>query len=86
MANGVVVPLVGLLVGLNYIMHEVVVNSLIKLAKDRPLCKLEMMKVGVIDNVLDVLHVGPNSLTSIIAKLLLILTNNNSIAKGIVAA
>ncbi|CAM6095033.1 unnamed protein product [Calypogeia fissa] len=85
-ANGAVVPLVGLLVGSNYIMHEAAVSSLIKLAKDRPLCKLDMVKAGVIENVLDILHVGTDSLTSVIAELLRILTNNSSIAKGSAAA
>ncbi|KAL2624510.1 hypothetical protein R1flu_008755 [Riccia fluitans] len=85
-ANGAVVPLVGLLVGSNFVTHESAVSALIKLAKDRPLCKLDMVKAGVIDNVLDILTVAPDSLSGVIAELLRILTNNSSIAKGSAAA
>ncbi|BBN12529.1 hypothetical protein MPTK1_5g20900 [Marchantia polymorpha subsp. ruderalis] len=85
-ANGAVVPLVGLLVGSNFVTHEAAVSALIKLAKDRPLCKLDMVKAGVIDNVLDILTVAPDSLCGVIAELLRILTNNSSIAKGSAAA
>ncbi|KAL3686272.1 hypothetical protein R1sor_008846 [Riccia sorocarpa] len=81
-ANGAVVPLVGLLEGSNFVTHESAVNALIKLAKDRPLCKLDMVKAGIIDNLLDILTVAPDSLCAAIAELLRILTNNSSIAKG----
>lgn len=85
-ANGAVVPLVDLVVGTNYHLHEAAVSGLIKLAKDRPLCKLDMVKGGIIDNVLDILLEAPDSLCALSAELLRILTNNSSIAKGVAAA
>ncbi|EFJ29879.1 hypothetical protein SELMODRAFT_90812 [Selaginella moellendorffii] len=81
-AYGAVVPLVGMMVGANYNVHEAAVSCLIKLGKDRPLCKLDMVKAGVIDNVLESLFAAPDSLCSLNAELLRILTNNSSIAKG----
>eukprot|EP01018_Ginkgo_biloba_P037971 Gb_38411 [translate_table: standard] len=85
-AHGAVVPLVGLLLGGNYLLHEAVINALTKLGKDRPLCKLDMIKAGVVENILEILPEAPDSLCSLMAELLRILTNNNSIAKGTSAA
>ncbi|KAG4398927.1 hypothetical protein AAZX31_08G137600 [Glycine max] len=85
-AHGAVVPLVGLLSGRNYILHEAISRALVKLGKDRPACKVEMVKVGVIESVLDILHEGPDYLCAAFAELLRILTNNASIAKGPSAA
>ena len=85
-ANGAVVPLVSLVVGTNFSLHEAAVSGLIKLAKDRPLCKLDMVKAGIIDNVLEILPEAPDTLCALIAELLRILTNNSSIAKGAAAA
>ncbi|KAJ7554976.1 hypothetical protein O6H91_05G018000 [Diphasiastrum complanatum] len=83
---GAVVPLVGMLSGTNYTMHEAAISALIKLGKDRPLCKLDMVKAGVIDNILETLSLAPDSLCALNAELLRILTNNSSIAKGATAA
>jgi hypothetical protein len=83
---GVVVLLVGLVGGTNDQLLEAVVSALVKLGKDRPLCKLDMVKAGVIDSVLEILHVAPDSLCALIAELLRILTNNSSIAKSASAA
>ncbi|QCD84732.1 vacuolar protein 8 [Vigna unguiculata] len=85
-AHGAVVPLVGLLSGTNYILHEAISRALVKLGKDRPACKMEMVKAGVIESVLDVLHEAPDYLCAAFAELLRILTNNASIAKGPSAA
>ena len=83
---GAVVLLVGLVGGTNYQLLEAVVSALVKLGKDHPLCKLDMVKAGVIDSVLEILHVAPDSLCALIAELLHILTNNSSIAKSASAA
>ncbi|XP_024360310.1 protein CELLULOSE SYNTHASE INTERACTIVE 1 isoform X2 [Physcomitrium patens] len=85
-ANGAVMPLVDLVVGTNFSLHESAVSGLIKLAKDRPLCKLDMVKGGIINNVLDILPEAPDSLCALCAELLRILTNNSNIAKGVAAA
>ncbi|KAL2343023.1 hypothetical protein Fmac_004308 [Flemingia macrophylla] len=85
-AHGAVVPLVGLLSGRNYALHEAISRALVKLAKDRPACKMEMVKAGVTDSVLDILHEAPDYLCAAFAELLRILTNNTSIAKGPSAA
>lgn len=81
-ACGAVVPLVQLVVGTGYPLLEVAVSALIKLAKDRTLCKLDMVKSGIIDYVLDIFPVIPDSLCAVIAELFRILTNTSSIAKG----
>ncbi|XP_048335509.2 protein CELLULOSE SYNTHASE INTERACTIVE 1 [Ziziphus jujuba] len=81
-AHGAVVPLVGLLYGKNYLLHEAISRALVKLGKDRPACKMEMVKAGVIESTLDILHEAPDFLCSAFAELLRILTNNASIAKG----
>lgn len=81
-ACGAVVPLVQLVVGTGYPLLEVAVSALIKLAKDRPLCKLDMVKAGIIDYALEILPVIPDSLCALIAELFRILTNTSSIAKG----
>ncbi|KAK9096777.1 hypothetical protein Sjap_022274 [Stephania japonica] len=85
-AHGAVVPLVGLLFGRNYLLHEAVSRTLVKLGKDRPACKMEMVKAGVIESVLDILHEAPDFLCSVFVELLRILTNNSTIAKGPSAA
>nr|GMC63126.1 protein CELLULOSE SYNTHASE INTERACTIVE 1 [Ipomoea batatas] len=85
-AHGAVIPLVGLLYGQNYMLHEAISRTLVKLGKDRPSCKLEMVKAGVIESILDILHEAPNFLCAAFAELLRILTNNAAIAKGSSAA
>ncbi|KAK4583959.1 hypothetical protein RGQ29_021901 [Quercus rubra] len=85
-AHGAVIPLVGLLFGKNYMLHEAISRALVKLGKDRPACKMEMVKAGVIESILDILHEAPDFLSAAFAELLRILTNNASIAKGPSAA
>ncbi|XP_076919159.1 protein CELLULOSE SYNTHASE INTERACTIVE 1-like [Bidens hawaiensis] len=86
-AHGAIIPLVGLLYGRNYMLHEASSRALVKLGKDRPSCKMEMVKAGVIECVLDILHEGPpDFLCAAFAELLRILTNNATIAKGPSAA
>ncbi|XP_021752681.1 protein CELLULOSE SYNTHASE INTERACTIVE 1-like [Chenopodium quinoa] len=85
-AHGAVIPLVGLLYSRNYLLHEAVSRALVKLGKDRPSCKTEMVKAGVIESILDILHEAPNFLSAAFAELLRILTNNATIAKGPSAA
>ncbi|KAL3829917.1 hypothetical protein ACJIZ3_018719 [Penstemon smallii] len=81
-AHGAVIPLVGLIYGRNYLLHEAISRALVKLGKDRPACKMEMVKAGVIESVLDILHEAPDFLCAAFAELLRILTNNATIAKG----
>ncbi|KAL5993173.1 hypothetical protein ACLOJK_014096 [Asimina triloba] len=78
--------LVGLISGSNYQLIEACIRSLIKLGKDRPHCKLEMIESGIVDNALEMLSVAPSSLCSSIAELLRILTNNSNIARSPAAA
>ncbi|KAJ1412862.1 C2 domain [Sesbania bispinosa] len=85
-AHDAVVPLVGLLSGRNYVLHEAVSRALVKLGKDRPACKMEMVKAGVIESILNILHEAPDYLCAAFAELLRILTNNATIAKGPSAA
>ncbi|XP_074321209.1 protein CELLULOSE SYNTHASE INTERACTIVE 1-like isoform X2 [Silene latifolia] len=85
-AHGAVVPLVGLLYSRNYLLHEAVSRALVKLGKDRPSCKMEMVKAGVIESILDILHEAPDFLSATFAELLRILTNNATIAKSSSAA
>ncbi|XP_031264283.1 protein CELLULOSE SYNTHASE INTERACTIVE 1-like [Pistacia vera] len=85
-AHGAVIPLVGLLYGKNYMLHEAISRALVKLGKDRPGCKMEMVKAGVIESVLDILHEAPDFLCAAFSELLRILTNNAGIAKGPSAA
>jgi len=85
-AHGAIVPLAGLLFGRNYTLHEAVSRALVKLAKDRPACKMEMVKAGVIESILKILHEAPDFLCIAFAELLRILTNNVTIAKGPSAA
>ncbi|KAK8264432.1 hypothetical protein V6Z11_D12G107100 [Gossypium hirsutum] len=85
-AHGAVVPLVGLLYGNNYMLHEAISRTLVKLGKDRPACKMEMVKLGVIDSILDIFHEAPDFLCAAFAELLRILTNNATITKGPSAA
>ncbi|KAG5245213.1 protein CELLULOSE SYNTHASE INTERACTIVE [Salix suchowensis] len=81
-AHGAVIPLVGLLYGGNFMLHEAISRALVKLGKDRPACKMEMVKAGVIESILDILHEAPDFLCAAFTELLRILTNNASIAKG----
>ncbi|XP_057429443.1 protein CELLULOSE SYNTHASE INTERACTIVE 1-like [Lotus japonicus] len=81
-AHGAVIPLVGLMYGRNYVLHEAISRALVKLGKDRPACKMEMVKAGVIESMLDILHEAPDYLCAAFTELLRILTNNASIAKG----
>ncbi|KAH9307905.1 hypothetical protein KI387_035816, partial [Taxus chinensis] len=85
-AHGAVVLLVGLVGGTNYPFLEAAISALVKLGKDRPLCKLDMVKAGVIDAILEILPDAPDSLCASIAELICILTNNSSIAKSAAAA
>ncbi|XP_022876593.1 protein CELLULOSE SYNTHASE INTERACTIVE 1 isoform X1 [Olea europaea var. sylvestris] len=85
-AHGAVIPLVGLLNGHNSLLNEAISGALVKLGKDRPACKMEMVKAGVIEGVLDILHEAPDFLCAAFAELLRILTNNATIAKGPSAA
>ncbi|XP_057970115.1 protein CELLULOSE SYNTHASE INTERACTIVE 1 isoform X1 [Malania oleifera] len=85
-AHGAVIPLVGLLYGRNYMLHEAVSRALVKLGKDRPSCKVEMVKAGVIESILDILHEAPDFLCAALTELLRILTNNATIARGPSAA
>ncbi|XLT39367.1 hypothetical protein HN873_070659 [Arachis hypogaea] len=85
-AHGAVIPLVGLLYGRNYVLHEAISRALVKLGKDRPACKVEMVKAGVIESILDILLEAPDYLCAAFSELLRILTNNASIAKGPSAA
>ncbi|KAL5992282.1 Interactor with COP9 signalosome (CSN) complex [Asimina triloba] len=81
-AHGAVVPLGSLLFGRNYTIHESVTRALVKLGKDRPACKMEMVKAGVIESILEILHEAPSFLSAAFAELLRILTNNASIARS----
>ncbi|XP_020575836.1 protein CELLULOSE SYNTHASE INTERACTIVE 1 [Phalaenopsis equestris] len=85
-AHGAVVPLISLLFGKNYMLHEAVSRALVKLGRDRPSCKMEMVKVGVIESMLNILEEAPDFLCTAFAELLRILTNNADIAKGPSAA
>ncbi|PIA48031.1 hypothetical protein AQUCO_01400549v1 [Aquilegia coerulea] len=85
-AHGAVIPLVGLLFGRNYLIHEAISRALVKLGKDRPACKMEMVKAGAIESILDILHEAPDFLCAVFAELLRILTNNTTIAQGPSAA
>ncbi|CAH1436892.1 unnamed protein product [Lactuca virosa] len=80
--HGGIIPLVGLLHGKNYMLHEATSLALVKMGKDRPSCKIEMVKAGVIDNILKILQEAPDFLSAAFAELLRILTNNAIIAKG----
>ncbi|XP_074302531.1 protein CELLULOSE SYNTHASE INTERACTIVE 1-like [Silene latifolia] len=84
-AHGAVVPPAGLLYSRNYLLHEAVSRALVKLGKDRPLCKMEMVKAGLIESILDILPEAPEFLSATFAELLRILTNNATIAKSLSA-
>ncbi|KAH9295595.1 hypothetical protein KI387_039183, partial [Taxus chinensis] len=85
-AHGAVVLLVGLVGGTNYPFLEAAISALVKLGKDRPLCKLDMVKARVIDAILEILPDALNSLCGSIAEVICILKNNSSIAKSAAAA
>ena len=78
--------LVSLVSGTNYRLVEASICSLIKLGKDRTQLKMDMVKVGVIDNCLELLPDAPSSLCSSVAELFRILTNSNAIARSSDAA
>ncbi|KAF0894571.1 hypothetical protein E2562_001872 [Oryza meyeriana var. granulata] len=78
--------LVSFVPGTNHQLSEACIGALIKLGKDRPNCKLEMVKAGIIEHVLDMILDVPVSVSSSIAELLRILTNNSGIAKSSAAA
>ncbi|KAK1288614.1 hypothetical protein QJS10_CPB19g00147 [Acorus calamus] len=82
----IVILLVGFVSDSNYHLAEASMNSLVKLGKDRPECKLEMVNAGIIDNALEMLPVAPVSTCASIAELLRILTNNSGIARSSEAA
>ncbi|KAF5769406.1 putative C2 domain, armadillo-like helical, C2 domain superfamily protein [Helianthus annuus] len=85
-AHGAIIPLVGLFESQNYMLHEASCGALVKLGKDRPSVKTEMVKAGVIESVLDILPEAPDFLCAAFAEVLRILTNNAAIAKGQSAA
>ncbi|KAL9262664.1 CELLULOSE SYNTHASE INTERACTIVE 1-like protein [Drosera capensis] len=85
-AHGAVIPLVGLLYGKNFLLDEAVSKALVKLGKDTPSSKMEMVKAGVIERILDILHEAPDFLSAAFAELLRILTNNVTIARSPSAA
>ncbi|KAG0477945.1 hypothetical protein HPP92_012664 [Vanilla planifolia] len=85
-AHGAIIPLVSLLFGKNYLLHESVARALVKLGRDRPSCKMEMVKSGIIESILNILNEAPDFLNTAFAELLRILTNNADIAKGPSAA
>nr|CAD1842040.1 unnamed protein product [Ananas comosus var. bracteatus] len=82
----VITLLVSFVSKMNHNLSEPSISALIKLGKDRPHCKLDMVKAGVIDNALNMILDAPVSLSSSIIELLRILTNNSSIAKSSAAA
>ncbi|KAK1646747.1 hypothetical protein QYE76_064552 [Lolium multiflorum] len=84
--SDVVDLLVSFVPGTNYQLSEAAIAALIKLGKDRPNCKLDMVKAGVIEHALDMILDVPVSVSSSIAELLRILTNNSGIAKSSAAA
>ncbi|PKA58082.1 U-box domain-containing protein 4 [Apostasia shenzhenica] len=81
-AHGAVIPLVNLLCGQNYMLHGAVSRALVKLGRDRPSYKVEMVKAGTIESILSILHEAPDYLCAEFAELLRILTNNADVAKG----
>ncbi|KAG2556279.1 protein CELLULOSE SYNTHASE INTERACTIVE 3-like isoform X1 [Panicum virgatum] len=86
-ATGEVIDLlVSFVPGTNYQLSEACIGALIKLGKDRPNCKLDMVKSGIIEHALDMILDVPASVSSSIAELLRILTNNSGIAKSSAAA
>lgn len=84
--HGAIVPLVGLLFGDSYTLHELVCRVLVKLGKDSPDCKSEMVRAGVIESILTILPEAPDFFCVAFTELLRALTNNASIAKGPSAA
>nr|XP_010930735.1 protein CELLULOSE SYNTHASE INTERACTIVE 3 [Elaeis guineensis]XP_010930736.1 protein CELLULOSE SYNTHASE INTERACTIVE 3 [Elaeis guineensis]XP_010930738.1 protein CELLULOSE SYNTHASE INTERACTIVE 3 [Elaeis guineensis]XP_010930739.1 protein CELLULOSE SYNTHASE INTERACTIVE 3 [Elaeis guineensis] len=84
--NEVVDLLVRYISRMNYQLSEASISALIKLGKDRPQCKLDMVKAGIIDSSLEMILDAPSSVSSSIAELLRILTNNSGIAKSSAAA
>lgn len=84
--SGVVDLLVGFVSGPSSQLSDLSISALIKLGKDRPDCKLDMVNAGIIDKALEMLPVATGSVCSSIAELLRILTNNTGIAKSAAAA
>ncbi|XP_042411245.1 protein CELLULOSE SYNTHASE INTERACTIVE 1-like [Zingiber officinale] len=85
-SHGALVLLVKLLSGRKYSLHEAVAIALTKLGKNRPDYKLEMVKCGVVENILSILCEAPDFLCVAFAELLRVLTNNASVAKDPSAA
>jgi mannitol/fructose-specific phosphotransferase system IIA component (Ntr-type) len=71
---------------MNHQLSEACIGALIKLGKDRPNCKLDMVKAGITDHALDMILDVPIAVSSSITELLRILTNNSGIAKSSAAA
>ncbi|KAL6870810.1 hypothetical protein ACP4OV_014658 [Aristida adscensionis] len=84
--SDVVDLLVSFVPGTNYQLSEACIGALIKLGKDRPNCKLDMVKAGIIEHAHDMILDVPVSVSSSIAELVRILTNNSGIAKSSAAA
>ncbi|GAB2209714.1 hypothetical protein Drorol1_Dr00026937 [Drosera rotundifolia] len=85
-AYDIVDLLVSLVSGSNYRLIEASISALIKLGRDRTPRKLEMVRMGIIDNCLELLSTASASLCSSIAELFRILTNSGAIARSSAAA
>lgn len=70
----------------NFELAESSLSALIKLGKDRPNCKIEMINSGVIDSSLDMILEAPATVSSLMVELFRILTNNSGIARSSAAA
>lgn len=75
-----VVPIVGLLFDRIYTLHETVPRALVKLGKDWPTCKMEMVKTGAFESTLSILHEAQDFLYIAFVELPWILANNATIA------
>uniref|UniRef100_A0A1D1XP97 U-box domain-containing protein 13 n=1 Tax=Anthurium amnicola TaxID=1678845 RepID=A0A1D1XP97_9ARAE len=82
----VVELLVWLVSAMNNQLSEACIRSLIKLGSDRPHCRVDMVKAGIIDRTLEMLLTASGSLCSEIVELLLILTKSSNIAQSSAAA
>ncbi|KAJ4748925.1 CELLULOSE SYNTHASE INTERACTIVE 3 [Rhynchospora pubera] len=70
----------------NFELAESSLSALIKLGKDRPNCKIEMINSGVIDSSLDMILEAPATVSSLMVELFRILTNNSGIARSAAAS
>ncbi|KAJ3671644.1 hypothetical protein LUZ60_007723 [Juncus effusus] len=70
----------------NYELTEAGLSSLIKLGKDRPHCKLDMINSNVIEKSLKMLLEAPPTVSSLMVELFRILTNNSGIARSSASA